>query len=228
MLFVGSLATFKTLGRIGWAILIIGFIYIYYIKIGKFRLILTTVSSILFALISFNLVDTKFDNLKTSVYYLKLTGSTKHKQNYSDLDLNTLSSGRGDLFIYSIENFNSQDFFNQFLGYGKKKSGDLMFERRGAYLTAHNRFLEILEFSGYIGFFFFFLFIKKLKNYIFLKKSFHKLKLLNYFFFVYIFSMIASHGLSLYSELLFAVLIAYNINKNRQIYEISELVSNRN
>tara|TARA_A100001388_G_scaffold273917_2_gene256609 strand:+ start:2521 stop:3765 length:1245 start_codon:yes stop_codon:yes gene_type:complete len=218
----GSIATFQTLGRIGWAILISGFIYIFYSNKGKSIFVIALVSLCSITLLTVNFINFELKSIQNNIYYLKLTGTTKHKQNYTDLDLNILSSGRGDLFKNSVKNFSAQSFLYKLYGYGKKRSAELMLKSRGSSASAHNRFLEILEFSGVIGLFFFLIFIKKLSKYVFLRKTYYDLILLKFFFYIYVFTMIPSHGLSIYSNLLFAILIAFYINKNKQIYEISE------
>jgi hypothetical protein len=219
---VGSIATLKTFGRLGWLILILGLTYIYFSKIGGFKFLTILVITALFVFYSFDYVESRFLN-EDSTYFTKLTGSTSHKSNFSDLDVNVLSSGRLELFNNALNIFVSQDFLTQTFGVGKVKSMDLMFKIRGSYLTSHNRFLDVLLHTGYFGLAIFLFYIFKLKRYLFSSKVVEDKELLQFYLFMFIFTMLPSHGFDIYSEFIFVILIAYITNTINQKYDKNQI-----
>lgn len=72
----------------------------------------------------------------------------------------SLGSGRGKLFIASIEIFEENVLFEKFFGAGLSQSTERMHQKVGYRLLPHNGFLGLLLVNGLIGLFLFLLFIR--------------------------------------------------------------------
>ena len=83
-----------------------------------------------------------------------------------------LGSGRGMIYLASLQIYAEADIAEKIIGIGKSESKQRMEEKTGALIIAHNGFLQLLLSNGFLGLLFFLSFIKNIYK---LQKGMHQL-----------------------------------------------------
>lgn len=203
LVMIGIASVILSFTRTGWALFILGFSFLLLYK-SKTR---SRIKS--FLIIGFVIFLAVILFKSNELLYNRLIGK-KEGRVYTK-DINYISSGRGTLYSYSLEIIMESNTPEFLFGYGSKGALDKMQEKIGNRTYPHNRFLEIFLVGGLITFILYLFYIKKL---------FGLLPRLNHtnittleklpitIFFIYFISLFPSHGLGIYSNILFAAIIA--------------------
>lgn len=201
IILIGLYCIYLSFTRTGWVMILFGIIYsTLYNKNFK-----TYFTKVIPALIV----------LSVSLFYLynsnetiqrRVTGDRIGREN-SSIDFVTLiTSGRNVLILNAIETVNEGGWPSIVFGIGKeialKKNNNTL---------AHNRFIEIYQYGGLISLFLFLFYLLLLYKEFSKRKTksvYYKLSLI--FFLLLIASLIPSHGLPLWADVLFGGVIALN------------------
>lgn len=204
VLFCGFYATYAAYTRMGWLLLGIGVVYYLKNKIKFYHLIAISLIGVL-VIFSSDSVSIGED----SAIYKRLIGESKHTTN-KDLDLNTLTSGRMNIILTSLENVVDEGGVSFFIGIGKDYSTYMTSVKMGAPYVAHNRFVEIFCYGGIFALLLFFIYIFHLRKIV---KSINtrnsQKKLVSALFLLLIITYFPSHGFNLFSDFLFGGILAY-------------------
>jgi hypothetical protein len=149
------------------------------------------------------------------LFYVYNTNETIQRRINSDrigrenatIDYMTLiTSGRDVLIINAVQTVSDGGVFSMIFGLGKQEA-----LQKNNDTLAHNRFVEIFQYGGLISLTLFLLYLyylyqefSKRKN----KSVFYKLSLI--FFLLLIMSLIPSHGLPIWADILFGGVLALN------------------
>lgn len=139
-----------------------------------------------------------------TAFYNRLTGNNKY---YVENSFDKFGSGRGALFLNSIEIFNELNLLNKFIGIGQTSQKIKMGQKLGIAVIPHNGFLELLITNGIVGLsvFLYFLFILR-KIYVRFK-YFNSSILLKALFYSYIILTLFQTYNMIYSSLFLALSI---------------------
>lgn len=118
----------------------------------KFRLIL--IGSLMALLISGWVLSNEV--LKNRISGMRSSGSIETES------FESLGSGRGKLFIASVEIFDESNAYEKLFGSGLSESTDRMYKKLGYRLLPHNGFLSLLLINGLIGLVIFFSFLRNI------------------------------------------------------------------
>jgi len=172
------------------------------IDFSKWKIILSV--GVLFSIIIITFASLNPNNPVSK----KITGRIEENQAIS---INTLSSYRPILMKTAIDNV-SESITSLIFGLGVKKAGEKSEAKLGHPYSAHNKFIDILQYSGAIGLLLYILYLLHVLILIFKTRNKSKeYSLLLTFSILAFLYLIPSHGLTIYSNLLFGALIAYNI-----------------
>jgi hypothetical protein len=204
----GTYCLFLCYTRTGWFLLIIGaaILFIYKEKFAKlFFKILPLIFILGFALVSY--VQTN-ESLS-----LRLRGGTTYRQN-TEIDASIFTSYRLVIYENALKNLYQEGFASIILGTGKKKATEDMGKLIGTNFVAHNKFIELFQYGGFITLILFIVFLRKIYKLI---KTIPKEKG-NYFsklpltlFVVYFLALIPSHGFPIWADVLFGIIIAIGL-----------------
>lgn len=86
----------------------------------------------------------------SDVFEMRILGINQYMINGGSADTG-IDSGRWGFWVAAVGYFTSQDFLSQLIGLGSSLSMDLMYEVIGLRVYAHNGFINILQYNGYIG-----------------------------------------------------------------------------
>lgn len=202
LVIIGIASIVFSFTRTGWALFILGFSFLllYRSKLrSKLRSVLVIGIMIFLAVILFK---------SNELLYNRLIGK-KEGRVYTK-DFNSISSGRGTLYSYSIDIIKEARNTEFLIGFGSKGTFDKMQEKIGNRTYPHNRFLEIFLVGGLVTFLLYLFYLKKIFG--LLPKLNHPYvttleKLPKAIFFIYFISLFPSHGLGIYSNIIFAAII---------------------
>ena len=201
---LGSYSIYLNFTRTGWILFLFGIFFILFYKERIKRLILIA-TPLMFGVILLTFVFIA----NNPAIMLRLLGETTYRTNES-YDSNQISSGRLEIWENAIENLKKDGIAAVVLGHGVKRALFLMEKSYGYSLVAHNRFIEILQFSGIIGLLLYLkvlhLIFKQVKKIRIVSGDYHS-KLPLTIFLILIISAVPSHGLPLWSEIIFGGLI---------------------
>ncbi len=203
LIIIGMTSIVFSFTRTGWALFILGFSFLLLYK-SRFRSKIRSI--VVISLLLFAAVILFRSN---EALYNRLIGRKANRAYVNDF--NSISSGRGSLYKYSFEIIKEANTSEFLLGYGSKGALDEMKKKIGNRTYPHNRFLEIFLVGGLITFLLYLLYLIKLLRLIPSIKRLHvstyeKLPLA--IFFIYFISLFPSHGLGIYSNIIFAAIIA--------------------
>jgi hypothetical protein len=202
--------------RTGWLLLLIGIIILFVYKENVGKLFFKILP--LFFIVGFVLISYVQSN---ETLQLRLRGGTTYRQN-KEIDASILTSYRLDLYEHAINNLYKDGFGTILLGSGKKKATEDMGEIMGTDFVAHNRFIELFQYGGFLALILFFIFIRTL--YSLIKtipkvKGVYRSKLPLTLFVVYFLALIPSHGFPIWADVLFGITIAIGLN-TKQINQL--------
>ncbi len=217
LILVGMFSIYQTYSRIAWFSFIVATGYLFYKdnKFNKFILRFIPISLIIILAINFSIIDNK------SVYN-KLVGYSISKGDASG-DLNQISSNRLLLYSAVFKIYEKAKLSEKLLGYGKIGALQQMEKNTGLYLSAHNRYFEILLVGGSITLFLYFIYLFFIYKIIFGNKTnIREKSLLQTMFVLMIVYQIPSHGFPLWVNYIFALNLAYfkilKIEKRNKTY----------
>ena len=200
--------------RTGWILLIIGVI-ILFVHNENISKLFFKILPLLF-IVTFFMINYVGSNESLQ---LRLRGGTTYRPN-EEIDIGLLSSYRLDLFGHAINNVTKEGIGTILIGSGKKKATEDMGKIMGTNFIAHNRFIELFQYGGFIALILFVFFLRSL--YTLIKtiprvKGNYRSKLSLILFVIYFISLIPSHGLPVWADFLFGGFIALNLAiKERQ------------
>lgn len=203
LVIIGVASIVFSFTRTGWALFILGFSFLLLYRSrtrSRIRSLMIISFMIFLAVLLFK---------SNELLYNRLIGK-KSNRPYTK-DLNYISSGRGTLYSYSFDIIKEASFIEFLIGFGSKGALDKMQERIGNRTYPHNRFLEIFLVGGLITFLLYLFYLKKLFG--LLPKLNHPyattlVKLPFAIFLIYVISLFPSHGLGIYSNIIFAAILA--------------------
>lgn len=216
VIILGFYSIYLCYTRTGWLMLIIGLLILFVYK-EKLNKLFLKVFPLLFVVGFFLLTYIQNDN----DLLLRLRGGTTYRQN-TEFNSEVFTSYRLVLFEHAINNLVEEGAASVILGSGKKNATEKMGKIMGTNFVAHNRFIELFQYGGFIALFLFLIFLialyKLIKSFPILK-GFYISKLPFTIFILYIFSMIPSHGFPIWADILFGGYIALNIRikENEQL-----------
>lgn len=180
-----------TYSRLTWI-----FVFVYQTVRAPFRVLLVVSGILLFISLSQSTLLTSLQNR-----LFNLDGKTF----YQTTDLNKLSSGRLLLYETSIEILDRRDALEIWFGKGKYNSREDFVSILNKPTISHNRILELILYTGIIGLITFLVGITLFVRHIFIThKSNRHIKWMCY---LMIFALLPSHGLSLYGDLIFGLIL---------------------
>jgi hypothetical protein len=201
VIFIGMYSIYLSFTRTGWFMLLFGIVFsIVYNK--NFKAYFTKVVPLLI-LVSFGL----FYVYNTNETIQRRINSDRIGRENATIDYMTLiTSGRDVLIINAVQTVSEGGVFSMIFGLGKQEA-----LQKNNDTLAHNRFVEIFQYGGLISLTLFLLYLyylyqefSKRKN----KSVFYKLSLI--FFLLLIMSLIPSHGLPIWADILFGGVLALN------------------
>lgn len=86
--------------------------------------------------------------INNEVLMNRITGENKYRQDYS---FETMGSGRGGIYLASIDIFREATILEKIFGLGNTKQVELISNKIGVRIGSHNGFLDILLTTGIIG-----------------------------------------------------------------------------
>jgi hypothetical protein len=195
-------------------LLLIGIIILFVYKENVAKLFFKILP--LFFIVGFVLISYVQSN---ETLQLRLRGGTTYRPN-NEIDASIFTSYRLVLYEHALNNLYEEGFATILLGSGKKKATEDMGEIMGTDFVAHNRFIELFQYGGFLALILFFIFIRTL--YSLIKtipkvKGVYRSKLSFTLFVIYFISLIPSHGFPIWADILFGGFIALNLRiKERQ------------
>jgi hypothetical protein len=201
VILIGLYSIYLSFTRTGWLMLLFGIVFsIVYNK--NIKAYFTKVVPLL-VLFSFGL----FYVYNTNETIQRRISSDRIGRENATIDYMTLiTSGRDILIINAVQTVSDGGVFSVIFGLGKEES-----LQKNNDTLAHNRFVEIFQYGGLISLTLFLLYLyylyqefSKRKN----KSVFYKLSLI--FFLLLIMSLIPSHGLPIWADILFGGVLALN------------------
>ncbi len=168
LLMVGLYALYQTYVRTGFLIYFIA-LYFIYIKDKKLATILVRyVPIVIIGLIGLYIVY-----LNSPVLQMRFADKTiyNERQYSSEDQLEQIGSGRFLIWYSAYSNWNEANFYEKLIGLGMEEAKELMFEKIGNRIFAHNQFFQSLQESGLIGFVLFIIFLLTMYKFITKRKS---------------------------------------------------------
>jgi O-antigen ligase len=80
----------------------------------------------------------------------RITGESKYRKDYS---FETMGSGRGEIYITSLEIFQEASFIEKIMGMGNTKQVEKISQKMGIRVGSHNGFIDALLTTGILGLF---------------------------------------------------------------------------
>ena len=211
---VGFLSVIYSFARTGWVIYILGFLILFLYKSS----IKTKFVAFLLFLVVVPIIASIFSN--NVELYNRLIGKKENKA-YVVGDYNRISSGRGDLYMHSIDIFNEMTLMEKLMGivtYGALEKMRLKTRTR---TFSHNRILELLLVGGVFTLFLYVFYLKSIIK-LTINKFHNKENLIKRLpitlLILFLISLIPSHGFGFYSNVLFSGVIVLN---QKYKYEVS-------
>lgn len=204
--------------RTGWFLLLTGIIVLFTYKEKVAKLIFKTLP--LFLLLGFALISYVQSN---EALQLRLRGGTTYRQN-NEIDASVLTSYRLIIYKNAVDNLYQEGFITVLLGTGKKKATEDMGKIMGTDFIAHNKFIELFQYGGFIALILFIVFVRflyKLIKTIPTVKGDYFSKLPLTLFVVYFLSLIPSHGFPIWADFLFGLSIALSL-RMKQINQLKK------
>lgn len=211
---MGSYFVFTSWTRTGWLIFLIALLFsLFYAGSVKKKFLAISVS----VLIGFGLVLLYQSN---EAVQMRVTGGTTYRTN-TELSVDQLAKSRLPFIMVALDNINEEGLGGQLIGYGTQRGLDLFDKKTGMPIVSHNGTFEILESSGIIGLFLFFLFLFRLFKYVFkyikyVQIEIRKLTLVSMLMFFGFF--LTSHGASFFGEIIFSCFFIAVILEGRNLY----------
>jgi hypothetical protein len=142
---IGVASLYLTYARTGYFIFLSAvFVYLILNK-SRLRLAWLMVTSSLVFISSLYLFVT------SDIFEMRILGINQYMVESGSTDIG-IDSGRWGFWVAAISYFIEQDFFSQLIGLGSALSMDLMYQTVGLRIYAHNGFINIFQFNGYLGF----------------------------------------------------------------------------
>lgn len=201
VILIGMYSIYLSFTRTGWLMLLFGIVFsIVYNK--NIKAYFTKVVPLL-VLFSFGL----FYVYNTNETIQRRISSDRIGRENATIDYMTLiTSGRDILIIKAVQTVSDGGVFSVIFGLGKEEA-----LQENDNTLAHNRFVEIFQYGGLISLTLFLLYLYYLYQEFSKRKTksvFYKLSLI--FFLLLIMSLIPSHGLPIWADILFGGVLALN------------------
>lgn len=141
---LGSYFLLNTYVRTGMVMVVVGILPLLFHFIRKrdmspFRIIFFV---LFFVIMASNWI------ISNEVLINRITGENKYRQDYS---FESMGSGRGGIYLVSIEIFDEATVLEKIFGLGNTKQVELISNKMGVRIGSHNGFLDILLTTGIIG-----------------------------------------------------------------------------
>ena len=197
--FLGCFEVYRAFTRTGWIMLsTFPLIFYYY---NKSYSGLKKVRNIFLIILCLILVYNSSETIQN-----RTLGQRENSFNQSDDFLSNIDSGRNLIILMAVESVISKGTPAIFLGLGK----DMAIYSSGGAL-AHNRFVEIFTYGGFCSLILFLLYLVYLYKEILKRKSKNNIYILSIALYILmLLSLIPSHGLPLWGDVLFGGIIALN------------------
>lgn len=207
---IGFFSVIYSFARTGWILYFLGLLILSFYK-SSFRMkLFAFFLSIIIIPILISIFTTN------EQLYNRLIGKKENKE-YVYGDYNRVSSGRIDLFKYSIKIFQELSPLEKFVGIGTEGALEGMRRRTGNRTFSHNRFLEILLVGGCFVFLLYIIYLKYLIRFAgtrFKRGQDLKARLSTTLLILFLISLVPSHGFGFYGNILFTAIIVIN-QKNK-------------
>lgn len=141
---IGVLSMYMTYVRTGYFVLIVGLVAVLFSTRAKFPWVKVVALSICLIFAGFVL----FEN--SEVFRLRMLGLNVHTEE-SQAGGGGVGSGREQFWVAALTYFSEQDIPVQIFGLGSSVGKALMEKAVGIRIYAHNGFVDVLQFNGYLG-----------------------------------------------------------------------------
>lgn len=168
LLMVGLYALYQTYVRTGF---LIYFIALYFIYIKDKKLTTILVRYVPIAIIG--LIGLYIAYLNSPVLQMRFADKNIYTERQYNAEDQWKKIGSGRLWIWhsAYRNWSEADFYGKIIGLGMEEAKDLMGEKIGNKIFAHNQFFQSLQESGLIGFVLFIIFLVTMYKFITKRKS---------------------------------------------------------
>jgi len=152
---IGLYSVYLTYARTGYFILVVGFLVLLYNSKSNMRYIWLPFSVLSVLLIGFALYE------YSSLFRMRLVGLNIYTQNTMTVS-EALGSGRERFWVAVFDYFLAQDLPAKFWGLGSTVAKEMMLDAVGMRIYAHNGFIDILQFNGFLGAILYLIFLTKI------------------------------------------------------------------